>query len=219
VLNLGVGGAIAIALGAALLFVAGDGAARGKKKGKGKKGKVVRVERSSVAPGVVRWCGNPRADGGATCWGTPPEVGDVGAVMDQQSVRATVKVTDVKGMPDGCGNIGSWEVASRVQSGDLSSFTGTGAMVFDWDTTSRSRAMDMYNPPVTPPNKYANPEYMLGAIDDDADARADLIVTWFYCDAAGTSSASASGHYCLVHYGLEGTSYRELRFDIVKNCP
>jgi hypothetical protein len=223
VLSLRGRGAIAIVASAALLLVAGDGAARSKKakKGaKGKKGKVVRVERSSVGAGVVRWCANPRPDGGATCYGLPPEVDEVGVVMDETGTRATVKVTEVKPTLDQCGNTASWEVASNVQSGDLAQLnSGVAGMTFDWKTTTRSKAMNIYgNVPVVAPGLHQG-EMLLGAIDDDADDKPDLLIVWFYCDASGVSTQyGQGGHYCVVHYARDGASYQELRLDVVKNC-
>jgi hypothetical protein len=212
--------ALAIAAAAALLVAAGDGFARSRKAKKGKKGKVVRIERSSVGGGVVRWCGNPRPDGGATCWGLPPEVGEIGFVLDETGQRAQVRVSAVKGTVDQCGNIASWEVSSDVQSGDLMQLNvSVGAMVFDWKTTSRSKAMNIYGTvPVVAPGLHQN-EMVLGAIDDDGDDKPDLMLTWFYCDAQGVSQQyGQGGHYCVVHYGRDGASYQELRLDVVKNC-
>jgi hypothetical protein len=214
-------GAIAIAAGAALVLAAGDGLARDKAKKKGaRKGKVVRVERSRLEGRLPTFCGNPRVDGGATCWGRPPEVGDLGAVLDDSGLRATVRVTAVKATLDACGNTASWELSSEVRSGDLTQLnTGIGAMVFDWKTTSRSKAMNIYgNPPVVAPGHHKD-EYVLGAVDDDADNRAELILAWFYCDASGNSTQyGQGGHYCVVHYARDGGLYKELRLDVVKNC-
>lgn len=218
-LSLRARGAIAIVAGAALVLSAGDGLAREKKK-KGKRGKVVRVERTRIGGGLPRWCGNPRADGGATCWGLPPEVGEVGVVLDESGTRALVRVTAVKGTQDACGNTASWEVSSDVQSGDLSQLnTSVGAMVFDWKTTTRSKAVNIYgNVPVVAPGMHQG-EMVLGAVDDDGDDKADLMLTWFYCDGSGTSvQYGQGGHYCVVHYARDGSGYDQLRLDIVKNC-
>ena len=209
--------ALAIAAAAALLVAAGDGLARTKKT---KKGKVVRVERTSVGAAVVRWCQNPRPDGGATCYGLPPEVDEIGYVLDETGQRAQVRVTAVKGTLDQCGNVASWEVSSEVRSGDLMQLnSSTAAMVFDWKTTTRSRAMNLYGAvPVVAPGLHVG-EMLLGAVDDDGDNRPDLLVTWFYCDAQGTSQQyGQGGHYCVVHSARDGASYQVLRLDVVKNC-
>lgn len=211
---------MAIAAAGALLVAAGDGLARSKKAKRGKKGKVVRIERSSVGLGVVRWCANPRPDGGATCYGLPPEVNEIGVVLDESGQRAQVKVTAVKPTLDQCGNTASWEVSSVVQTGDLSQLNVSGsAMLFDWKTTTRSKVMNLYGTvPVVAPGLHQG-EMLLGAIDDDTDDKPDLVVVWFHCDAAGGSALNAQGgHYCVVHYGRDGAGYQELRLDVVKNC-
>ena len=212
--------AAAVIATGALALAAGDGLARQKGKKGAKKGKVVRVERARIGGGEPRFCGNPRTDGGATCWGLPPEVGDLATVLDDTGPRGMVRVTEVKGTLDPCGNTASWEVSGRVQSGDLSQLnTGAAAFVIDWKTTSRSKAMNIYgSPPVVAPGQHTN-EMVLGAVDDDADGKPDLLLTWFYCDASGTSVLyGQGGHYCVLHYGRDGGSYRQLRLDVVKNC-
>jgi len=210
--------AIAIAAAAALAAGAGDGLAGDKKKTR-RKGKVVRVERTKVDPGMVRMCGSPRPDGGATCWGQPPEVGEVGAILDDSGMRGTSRVTKVVPTLDTCGNTISYDIQGEVRGGDLSQLnTSVGAMVFDWKTGSRSRALNIYgSPPVVAPGLHGA-EFVLGALDDDGDSRPDLVLIWFYCDATGQSTRSGSGHYCLVHYRHDGTAYAELRLDVVRNC-
>ena len=208
---------LAVIAAGSLALAAGDGLA---KKKRGKKGKVVRVERTRLGGGAPRLCGNPRTDGGATCWGLPPEVGDVATVLDDAGPRGTVRISQVKGTLDPCGNVSSWEVSGQLQSGDLMTLnTAAAAFVIDWKTTTRSKAMNIYgNPPVAVPGQHPN-EMLLGAVDDDADGSADLMLTWFYCDATGTSAPyGQGGHYCVVHYARDGGSYKQLRLDVVKNC-
>jgi hypothetical protein len=200
---------------------AGDGHGDGDRPGR-RRGKVVRVERSRLdGVGTPRLCTNPRPDGGASCYGRPPAVGEVGMVVDENGVRASVRVQEVKPVHDQCGNVNSWEVTTLVRSGDVAQVTMSGAMLFDWAATAKSRTMlpGYYGQAQIPIPGGRQHETLMGAIDDDGDDRADLIVTWYSCDSLGNvTQYSRGGHYCVVHYARDGAGYQQLRIDVVRNC-
>ncbi len=197
-------------LGALLVTSVRDGDARGKRRGK-----VVRVERTRLAGvGKPRTCGNVRPDA-ATCYGSPPEVDEIGTVVDDTGQKGTVRVLSVTPMPDGCGNSVSWEIQTAPQSGDLSAATYTWALLFDVDTTTRTRVM--YNNGNIPVPSNRPGENLWYAFDHDTDDIADFMITYYSCDATGGPLPSSSG-YCMVYYGREEVGYLEQRVDIVRNC-
>lgn len=188
-----------------------------------RKGKVVRVERSRLAGGGnPRLCTNVQPTGSATCFVVPPQVGEIGQVLDDSGWKASVRVTAVTPVVSGCSTPSNFEVSIEVRSGDISQLTYNTqpVLVFDWQTSPRSKAFNQYyggygQSPVPIPGQRPG-EMLLGAIDDEADGTADYIVSWYYCDAskAPTTSYGQGGMYCFVNYVRDGAGYVERRIDI-----
>lgn len=177
-----------------------------------RKGKVVRVERSSIGRGRVPvLCTGMQETGVVTCYGRPPATGVEGAVVDYNGVRANVRTVAIKPVADSCGNTSSWEVTSEIVRGDLTAIGWNAAVVFDYPADERARFRD-----ATAPGP--RQETVLAAIDEDGDDRPELMATWYACDAAGRYAAGAAGHYCMVHYRRDGAGFVELRIDVVKIC-
>jgi hypothetical protein len=186
-----------------------------KAKGKGKrKGKVVRVERSRLGgSGMVRMCQQVQPDGTAYCWGKPPVEGESLTVFDETGRRASLSVRTVTPQKDGCGNDTSWIIATTAQ-GDISQLSYMATALVDWEGEVRSHVVQAQPIPGLRPGENA-----WSALDDDGDDIADLVITSFSCDTAGTISQQyPSGAYCMSYYRREGTSYSMLRTDIVPSC-
>ncbi len=203
---------IAIAALGAALAVPGDGAAKGKRRGK-----VVRVERSPHgSAGTPRIC-QYRTDGGGTCWGKPPKVGEVGTVIDEVGIRATARVQRVTAQPDSCGNDTWYEIMTTVEAGDIAQLSGSPQFIVDWATPARTRAMINNGQIVIPSGRLG--ESLMTALDHDSDDLPDLIFTYYTCDPGGNLvTTGPGGAYCFVYYERESGSYAELRQDIVKTC-
>lgn len=203
---------IAAAALVAVLVVPGDGDAKGKRRGK-----VVRVERSSRGgAGTPRIC-QYRSDGGGTCWGRPPKVGEVGTVIDEVGIRATARVLKVTAQPDSCGNDTWYELMTEVQAGDVSQLTGSPQFIVDWSSPARTRAMTNNGQIVIPGGRLG--ESLMTALDHDSDDLADLIFTYYTCDPGGNLvTTGPGGAYCFVYYQRDAGGYREMRTDVVKTC-
>jgi hypothetical protein len=186
--------------------------------GKKRKGKVVRVERSGDRSGGLRICLTPGSDGTVICYGRAPRVGEVATIVDTTGVRGTVEVTSVSEGRDTCGSVNSWPVTTRVTSGSPRQLSYDGsAMLFDYPTTVRTRAVDGSAAPQLPANRPE--EYYMGAVDDDGDGTADVVQSWFPCDGSG-QFAQGGGRtaYCLAYYRRRGSQFEPLRVDVVPNC-
>jgi hypothetical protein len=192
-----------------------DGAARTNRK----RGKVVRVERGRAdRVGQPRFC-QIRPDGSATCFGKVPEVGQIGTVMDDVSRKATVRITQVTPSIDSCGNVTGSEILSEATTGDLSQNTGYNwTVLFDYKGTANTHSMYQNGQIPTPGNRGPGVESVWMAFDDDQDANADFIITYYSCDDTGAVSMQGGPGYCMVYYAKDASSFIEQRVDIVRGC-
>lgn len=202
---------LAVAL---VAVIAVPAAAREKKAGK-RKGKVVRVERTRLdGGGVVRLCGQVQPDGTAYCWGKAPVEGEVARVFDENGRRANLVIRAVLPQNDQCGNTTSWILQTSVQGGDISALSYMHAALIDWEGDARTHTVQGAQL-----QGLRTGENVWTAFDDDGDDVAELVITSYSCDISGNPAQTYPyGAYCMGYYQRDGSSYRLLRTDIVKQC-
>src|SRR5262249_3168066 len=186
-------------------------AARGRKKGR-----VVRVERAhGGTSGFVRMCSNPTPQGTANCFGRPPAVGEIGTVIDDSGVRATIEIQKGDAQNRSCGNASSWNITTTTVTGDTSQIGYQAQILLD---DRRAAAAKLVTGGQLPPT--ARPgETLMASFDEDGDADTDLMVSWYPCDQVGTAQGYGQATaYCMVYYAKTGGTLDPLRVDIVKNC-
>ncbi len=204
---------VAVVLGGAAL----DGDAVAGKRKSGKRGKVVRVERSRVgASGKIRACafsGNNQA----TCYGREAKIGDVGFVLDASGMYGEVRVAAVTPRADNCSNITGWDVTLETKSGSIAQLGYGPTVVLDYEVTAKSRVIPVSG---QVPVSTRNQETSYAAIDQDGDTDVDLYISAFTCDASGAFVGYGQGHhgYCMGYYVGDDQSWSLLRTDIVKSC-
>jgi hypothetical protein len=192
---------------------------------KKKRGKVVRVERSSGARGAIRMCSSPTNsatnagyNASATCYGRPPKPGETGTVVDSTGVLGTVEIGTVAPGYDSCKNENYWSVEGTTRSGNLSTVTWQAALLFDYEPAATAKAIQNTANVLVPSQRAG--ETLMAAIDQDNDNIAELIITYYYCDLSGAVAQQGGGSqaYCMVYYQRNGSRYDELRIDVVKSC-
>lgn len=194
-----------------------DDAAAGKKR-KGKRGKVVRVERGSVtAGGVIRVC-QMSGNGSATCYGREPAVGDRGVVVDSATWYGEARIATVTPVPDSCGNLTSYNVTIEASNTQVATLTYGAILLLDYVTNERGRSMPAAGQ--LPIQAARAGEYAYVAVDQDGDADIDLYISAYTCDSAGNVVAYGQGQigYCMGYWAGDGTSWRLLRTDVVRSC-
>jgi hypothetical protein len=212
---------VAIAALTVAVGVGGVALAAKKKQRKGKKeGRVVRVERSSAGRNLVpRLCNQVSMDGTISCWGMTVEVGEVAQVYDETGHKADLRVDTAMPQMDNCQNTVGWTLGTTAVHGAVpQTYNYNMYAVFDWRGTDQTRVVINNGQMMPPPGSRAG-ESVLGGIDDNLDDVPDLLVTYYQCDASGNPASYGSGAYCLVYYRHDtGSSYTELRVDIVRSC-
>ena len=207
------------AIAAVAIAVIAGGAVAGKKSSR-KKGRVVRVERTSAGRNLrPRLCNQVGMDGTISCWGMTVEVGEVAAVYDETGHKADLRVDTATPSIDNCQNTVGWTLGTSVVHGQIpQTYSYSMYAIFDWRGTEQTRVI-INNGQLMPPAGARAGESVLGGIDDNMDDTADLLVTYYQCDTSGNPAAYGSGAYCIVYYRHEaGQTYTELRNDIVRSC-
>jgi hypothetical protein len=203
------------AVAVALVLVAATAAARSPKR-HGKRGRVVKVERVPTrAHASARVCTNVDSAGNSTCYGLPPRLNDEGYLLDNNAMYGDAELTRIDVEKDRCGNVTDWKVMAAAQ-GDISKIS-YGTLVFDDTLLPTARTIDTTG--LVGPGAYPG-EVTMTAVDDDADGKPDLLVTYYYCDTTGAPQATgAQNAYCLVYYGNEGDGVlAQQRVDVVRMC-
>lgn len=211
----------ALVVAAVLAAVAAPAFARARSKPKKRKGKVVRIERSRRSKAdLLRVCTGPQVGGSAICWGLPPKPGELGMVIDETGEKGRVRVDSVTPIPDCAQNESSWTLNGKVESGDLSTVSTQGLVLFDFAERGAARIIQQNGQIVMPGPRVG--ETLMSAVDTDGDDQPEMIVTWYYCDLTGAQQpyGTLSTAYCMVYYerSTPGGPLEELRNDVVKYC-
>jgi len=209
--------AVATLVAVVALVPAGRHADAGKRKSKGKRGKVVRVERSRFgAAGALRVC-QLGGNNTAVCYGRAPQVGDVGAVLDTTSMYGEGRILSVTPTPDSCNNVTSWSITFDPTNTAISQLSYGAVLVIDFQATAQSRTLPT-NGQVPASQRQGETQYV--TIDADGDSTADVYISAYTCDAAGNVVPWGQGQigYCMG-YWVDGANGWDLqRTDIVRSC-
>ncbi len=191
---------------AAVSPVAAETAARTKRRGK-----VVRVERSSQARLQPLACSMYYGSG--TCYGQEIQVGTLATVVDEKGVRAEVRVKDVAPQLDRCQNPTGWSFSVDTLSGDVNA-PGQLWLVVDLPTSGlRTLPAGTFG---VPSGKAENP---WAGFDRQGDGVADYLVTWHNCDVTGAHlTVSADPSFCMNYYEYRAGEYVQIKQDNVRSC-
>jgi hypothetical protein len=194
-----------LALATAFAAIAGRGAVAdaGPRRG----GKVVRVPRPPVVLSTaVRIC-SLYEESIATC-DRAVQLGEVGAVIDDERNRGLATVRLVEAQTDGCGTPVQWRISLAMQAPDADA-PSHGLLVLDYEVQDRARTLGALGPPPR------EGEQVLQVIDRDGDLR----VSQYGCDArGGLDRTTRPAHRCTDYWLSLRGRWRRARADRAAVC-
>lgn len=180
-------------------------------------GKVVRVERRpSGLVGTPRYCTVSPVDMISYCISEKaPEVGDRLTVLDSQKVAATIRVTHVQALPDGCQQNMMWMTQGTLDSGDLAN--PQGQLIATLDVPVDARSARLVTVEKSPGGRPAGTDTIY-AIDRNGDGSADVEFVQYQCDDSGNQSINPTATCFEVWATAAGRGLEKVRAERQKHC-
>lgn len=201
-----------VAAAAVVGAVAAEAAPR--KKGRGARGKVVRVERKlPQLASNAHVCSLYDIDIGYCR--QEVDVGDVGLVLDDQGNYGRAAIRSVSRVVDACGLPVTWNI--EIDTSQLTSrdYAYNAVVVFGHQLGDDARSL----PPRGAAPADRPGEQITNVIDDDGDERGDVMVTTYGCDEPGLGTPSRRPSMTCYDTWIEHRDeWRHARTDTVPAC-
>jgi hypothetical protein len=144
-----------------------------------------------------------------------PVVGDRITVIDNARVIGTVRVTQVQPIPDACQQNTSYTTQGTLESGDLSTPSGTAIGVIDVNLDLRHAKLVGVD---KSPTGHPWGTDTIYAIDNNNDGQVDLEFVQYSCDDSGNHSTNPTSICTDVWNAVPGRGLERLRHERVRTC-
>jgi hypothetical protein len=144
-----------------------------------------------------------------------PEVGDRLTVLDNQKVAATIRVTHVQALPDGCQQNMMWMTQGTLDNGDLTN--PQGQLIATIDVPVDARSARLVTVDKSPGGRPVGTDTIY-AIDRNGDGSADVEFVQYQCDDSGNQSINPTATCFEVWATAAGRGLEKIRSERQKHC-